>query len=193
MDVGSIHGGDSAGVSGGEVVLSLDGVEPESDGRDGFGQFGEAVRIGEGFFEAGGALAEIAGVGIENGEGDGQVVQGGVVCGIVDGMGLEEGRGGAGGVRLAEDKDLGEGGERGAGLEAPAGFGGGFGGGQIALEIESGGKAVHQGELVVGCDFFRAGGEGFGIFPGGEEVEGDGGFRAENGRGGDAAAETSGE
>ena len=180
MDVGSIHGGDTAGESGGKVVLSLDGVEPEGNGRDGFGQFWEAVRIGEGFFETGGALAEIAGVGIENGQGDGQVVQGGVVRGIVDGMGLEEGRCGGGRVRLAEDKDFGEGGEGGVGLEPPAGFGGGFGGGQIALEIESGGEAVHQGELVVGGDFFGAGGEGFGVFPGGKEMEGDGCFRAEN-------------
>lgn len=92
---------------------------------------------------------------------------------------------------MGEGEDLGEnrvGNSRQAG---PKGIGGGKRGGGVTLNVEGVIEAVHEGDGMPGQDGFRAAGEGVGVFPRGENAEGDGGFCAKDGGGGDAAAETS--
>ena len=127
--------------------------------------------IVQGTIQLDGGFGEVAGIGIEDGHGDGKGVLGVVFPGIHDGVVFKEFDGVSGGG-LAQDKDFREGGDHCVRFFFPHGVGGGGRRREVAPGIEGIGKTLGQGEGVIVVEGFGAAGERFGVFPGGEDVEG---------------------
>lgn len=177
-----IHGRHAAGKLSRTVFKPLDGVNPEGDGIDDFRDLGSVEGVGECDREVDVGLVEVADIGVERGEGEGDVADAVVILSLVhNGVCFEKTDGSGGGFGQGQCVDFQVRGDVGGRPYGPDGVGDGDGFESVAMNVKGIGKAVEQGKGMEGGNLFGAHAEGFGIVPGGEDAMGDGGLRAEDG------------